>query len=671
MSWQRQPGPDRPALMLGIALAIAVCLPLVFGGRLFLLDWVLGPHSPVIPSEGLGLNGGLNAGVPFSFLIDGLVGAVGDAGSWLPFVAFFPLAGWGMARLVSGSIWRRLSASSLYCINPFIFERAFVGHFGLLVGYALLPLATSSGLRFFKARGSWLPTPALWWAVLTALSPHFAWIYGIALVSIWLLHQPTRLLNLATGLTVCVSFAIASAYLVLPHTATQLQSTTRTGSDLALYRTMGDPHLGLFGNVLGLYGFWRLGPQLPKNAFSGWPFLMLAILIVAGIGAYQHLKPKIPERPEPGPMAGRRGAAAILLIGVAGYFLALGNQGPTGPLFRWAYFHVPFFAVMREPEKFLMLTALAYAVFFGWGVEYLVGATRRLRFDWPTAGAIGLAVVLPLAYTPTIFDGLAGQIGPSQLPASWSTADRLMGNGPGQILFLPWHLYMAFPFTGGRVIANPAPTSFRRSVISGDNVEAGGIESTSTSPRSEYLQHLYAQGRALRDFGSQVAPLGVDYVILAKTVDWRSYSWLKSQTDLVPVMDSGSLEVWRNADYAGVGEGTPTRRIRQISPVAYSIGPGPPGVVTLDAVYQKGWQLGTQKGQKTSEGTISFDIGPKGGIAQFAPWGITRLGYIISGAAFVALMGVVIGDRVWRGGRNQRRTGSKAGPHDANRSSSA
>jgi hypothetical protein len=598
--------------------------------------------------------------------------------TWAPMFVFFPIAAWSMSRLVKGRYVSRFAACLLYCVNPFVFDRLYVGHMGLLIGYALLPVAVLSALSSTGRVGIRRVTPAIWWGALTALSPHFAWIYGVFMVSVFIVQLRISQGDLRWVITTlrrswwfvanASIFLLLSAYFLLPQIETTLPAEIGGGS-LDTYRTTGDAHLGLFPNVAGLYGFWRPGPELPKNAFSGWPLLLLAILIVAGIGAYQHLKPQPSERPEPGPITGRRGAAAILLIGVAGYFLALGDQGPTGPLFRWAYFHVPFFAVMREPEKFLMLTALAYAVLFGWGVEYLVGAARRLRFDWPTAGAIGLAVVLPLAYTPTIFDGLAGQIGPSQLPASWSTADRLMGNGPGQILFLPWHLYMAFPFTGGRVIANPAPTSFRRSVISGDNVEAGGIESTSTSPRSAYLQHLYAQGPALRDFGSLVAPLGVEYVVLAKTVDWRNYYWLKLQTDLVPVMDSGSLEVWRNAGYAGVGQGTPTRLVRQISPVAYSIGPGPPGEVTLDAVYQKGWQLGTQKAQETPEGTISFHVGPKGGIAQFTPWGITRLGYIISGAAFVALLGVVIGDRWRRGGRNKRRTGSRAGPRTANRSS--
>ena len=349
-----------------------------------------------------------------------LVRNLGGAGTWIPFVAVFPLAAWGVSRLVGGSNRARVAAATFYCVNPFVFQRIYVGHLALLLGYALLPFAVASALDFMRS-GSWLlPTPALWWAVLTALSPHFAWIYAIVLVAAWLTFQPARLTTLGRLVAVGATFLVLSVYILLPTTQTQLPVGTRTASDLATYATTGDPHLGLFANVLGLYGFWRLGPgpQLPKDVVSGWPFLLLALLFVAAVGATARLR----RRQDPGDDGGvhtrtRRTATTLLIAGIAGYFLALGAQGPTGPLFRWAYFHVPFFAVMREPQKFLMLTALALAVFFGWGVERLVGSVRRTRLDLRTVGAAGLAVLLPLAYTPTIFDGLAGQIGLSQLAA--------------------------------------------------------------------------------------------------------------------------------------------------------------------------------------------------------------------------------------------------------------
>ncbi len=626
---------------------MGVSLP-IFGGSLWLLDWVTGPNTPLVPTGALGLSGGLVTAIPFSVFANWLVLTFGTTGTWIPLIAFFPIAAWGMARLVGGSQWCRMGAATLYCVNPFVFQRIYGGDLALLLGYALLPFAFASAVRFVRSGTWWMATPALWWAVLTALSPHFAWIYGLVLVVVWLTHGPVRLVAVLRLASVLAAFALFSVYLFLPHTATQLPIATGTSSDLALYRTAGDPHLGLFGNVLGLYGFWRLGPgpQLPKDVVSGWPFLLLALLLVAGVGVISRLRAH--DRPAPSESeegTNRRVPAALLLIGVIGYFLALGSQGPTGPLFRWAYFHVPFFAVMREPQKFLMLTAMTYSVFFGWGIERLVGPMRRVRLDARTAGAATLAVLLPLAYTPTIFDGLAGQVTAGHLPVSWQAADRLMGDGPGQVLFLPWHLYLSFPFTGERVIANPAPTSFRRSVISGDNVQAGGIETASTSPRSAYLTSLFARGPDIYDFGSLIAPLGVEYVVVAKVVDWQNYSWIANQSDLKVVADSASLEVWINTSFVGVGQSSSKRVIEQISPVAYSIGAGRPGWVALDAPYQRGWTLDGHSARQSSEGTLLFSAGAQGGVAQFTPWSRTRLGYIISGTAFLILSCLIVAER--------------------------
>lgn len=197
-----------------------------------------------------------------------------------------------------------------------------------------------------------------------------------------------------------------------------------------------------------------------------------------------------------GPPPRRAVAVALLTSATAAYFLALGNQGPTGSAFHWAYDHVPFFQVMREPQKFAMLVVLAYAVCLGWGIDYLLGAWRpsggaSLKRAGPVIGLAGL--VLALAYCPTMFWGLAGQLTPTTVPASYGVVDQVMGVGPGQVLYLPWHLYMEYPFTG-RVVANLGPTSFRRGVISGDNAQVGPGQSQSSSARSTYIEALLSAG---------------------------------------------------------------------------------------------------------------------------------------------------------------------------------
>jgi hypothetical protein len=104
-------------------------------------------------------------------------------------------------------------------------------------------------------------------------------------------------------------------------------------------RSQADPRVGLLVNVIGFFGFFHPGRTKPQHLLSSWPAVLaaLALLVVVGYVAV------------PRDAALRRDGAAVLAAGVAGYFLALGNQGLTGGRFRLAYVHVPGFATMREP----------------------------------------------------------------------------------------------------------------------------------------------------------------------------------------------------------------------------------------------------------------------------------------------------------------------------------
>ena len=703
--WERiRHHPDAPVALVGVVISLAVCFPFFGPGRLFLLDWSIGPHAAILSSAFYGLNGGLTAGVMDSIVMGALNYVLGGPATWLPIVAFFPLAAIGAGRLAGGSRWSRIGAGTLYAVNPFVFNRLFVGHIPLLIGYALLPYATSGALRSMVPRSARWFVAALWWALLTALSPHFAWIYGVVVVGVALVSLRQHSWRRALGwlVTSGAAFVLTSAYLIAPHLVTTLPTQVGQAS-LDLYRTTSDPHLGLYLNVLGLYGFWRIGPGpvLPKDIITGWPFILLAVLLVVGLGAWSRLRRQIPnaaltprenvdpqvatelnkdegEAVTPVRSHQRTLAALLAVVGVAGYFLALGNQGPTGPLFGWAYVHVPFFAIMREPQKFLMLLALAYAVFFGWGVDRFAQLVASPASRRRMAAAALTAIALPMAYTPTIFGGLAGQLANSTLPRAYQQADSLMGDGTGNVLYLPWHLYLAYPFAQDRVIANSGPASFQLNVIAGDNVESGNSFTQSTSPRSAYLEELFFHSSEIHHFGSLVSPLGVKYVVLSKTVDWSSYQWLSKQRDLQLVLNSPSLEVWRNRAYFGDGAVTPTitgarsidqlislsnsnhlnfgvvaspevarsadslapsqhgsnvsafRTVQRLSPVTFRIPAGSSGWANLDVPYEPGWHLGSNPAIASIEGTVLVRISRQGRLTTFSPWTITRVGYLVT-----------------------------------------
>ena len=662
-------------------LALTVVYPLL-DGRIVLLDYGSSGRGSV--NEALyGLNGGIAAGVLFNSSIHYICALVGEIGDVVPFLAFFLLAGIGIHRLAKRQRMTTASevgAQLVFLFNPFVFERLGVGQVGVLLGYACLPFVLQAILEGPLAKGGSRFRAAAWWAGAAVLSVHYLWIVGVVALAV-VIQQRLRAKALIWLAVSVATVAVLSAYLVFAQLG-QARPVAVTAVDLASYRTQGDPHIGLYGNVLGLYGFWRIGPNLPKQSIHFWPFLLAVLLIVIAIGAVTGVRD-----------TSRRPLAVVLLIsGTLGFFLALGDQGLTGPIFRAMYDHLPLFNVMREPQKFSSLLALAYAVFFGWGVQSLVATVdqRVARI----AVAVFL-VLLPIDYTPTIFNGLDGQIKAVHVPASYEQANRLLGKGPGEVLALPWHQYLSFPFTG-RVIANPVPTLFDRNVIAGDDVELPGVATTSTSRRSAFLEFVYAHGSETQRFGSLVAPLGIQFVVLSKTVDWLNYGWLDHQRDLTKILDTSDLAVYRNTEPVDLGHRVtstvtlpdwgalvalsnttdltstavtvahaapgpvtvpspppallPTggaaegarRRVRVASPVRLHVPAGDEGLVAVAEPYDAAWRAAGRPPLELAQGGMAFSVGPGATDIHFTHWPLTLLGYGITGLAIVVLAGSAV-----------------------------
>ena len=316
----------------------------------------------------------------------------------------------------------------------------------------------------------------------------------------------------------------------------ELQRIKRT--DLGLFRTTSDPRFGLYANVAGLYGFWRREWPLAKDNLVGWPVFLVAILFVAAIGVAAVWRSR----------RGRLLCAGLVVSGVIGYVLALGDQGPGRSIFLWLFDHVDEFRIMREPQKFLALLALGYAYFFGAGAGALARgvATPRVR-----RLLVAVLLLLPSVYAFRMYWGFNGYVQPSRLPASWVQADRLMGVGDDKALALPWHLYERLALAQGRVVSNPMSSAFRREVISGDNAEYGPLQTQTSNPRSTFLDFLVANGGQIHRFGALVAPLDVKYVLLANVADWKAYGWVYQQQDLRLVRAWSDLALFENLEPVG------------------------------------------------------------------------------------------------------------------------
>lgn len=644
-------------LMVGLVVAAGVTGPFPLGGWLLALDWVQGPRSHFVLSSHLSVTG--QTSLPLSAVLAVIGTLVGYATlSWLVLFAALVLAAWSAGRLVPSGTVAKTVGATLYTVNPYVFQRIYAGQISVLLAYAVLPLVAKS-LVTSADRRRW--SGAVWIALDGALTVHFIWVGLVILLAVVLWRHDLRTLGWAAG---CLGALVAlDAYLVVAYLAEK--TTVAVGStDLAAFRTAGDPHLGLFVNVLGLYGFWRGGPVLPKNLVAAWPVLLAVFLIVAARGAWKSLR--IPAQAVlVGP---------ILISGIIGFFLALGTQGPTGSVFRLLFDYLPGFAVMREPEKFSALIVLTYAVLVGIGVDQIVRSFERHRSQVLFGGVALLAV---LGYTPNIFYGLGGQIRPSHYPADWAQANAVMGAGQGKILALPLNMYESFSFAGGHDIANPAPQYFSRKVLVGGVVDAGPLVSQSISPEDAYLSELMSLGPKLDDLGHLVAQLGVRYVVLFKTADWFYFTWVEHQSDLRLVYSSPGIDVYRNqaavpggarvvqslgvpnlacyaalsshADLTGtavyvdptascptsVPQPPPLPDVRRVSPVSYEVASGPAGYVEIPQPGDGTWTAPGHKPLTLIDGLQAFEVGTGPVHISYRNWQAAAAGDAISAVALI------------------------------------
>ena len=245
-------------LLLGVVLAAGVCYPFA-DGRLLLLDFVSGPHQPLLPPEAFGLDDALTGGVPFALgcaLLDHLLGR---AGSVVPAVIFFPLATTGAARLLrTAALPARLGAGLLYTVNPFVFDRLYAGQLGVLLGYALLPFAVDALLDAAQ-RPHRVARAAGWSAAAVMMSEHFAWILVPVTAGILLTRPRRGRASLRLAGAALGAAAISSYLLVAP----VLAGTSPAGplAQLAAYRTQPDSD----------WVCWRTSPGCTASSARGRP----------------------------------------------------------------------------------------------------------------------------------------------------------------------------------------------------------------------------------------------------------------------------------------------------------------------------------------------------------------------------------------------------------------
>ncbi|GAB1640535.1 hypothetical protein [Krasilnikovia sp. MM14-A1259] len=655
--------------LIGLAVGISVVAPWTRDGYLMLLDWVGGPHQAV--AQGLyGLDPTALDALPVRLATHGLRVVVGaGATGWLMVLLFFPIAASGVSALAGGGRWRRHPAALFAVCNPFVADRISVGHVPFLLSVSMVAWVLASAVRA-RRRGSWFAArPAGWYGLAMATGPHAAWLGGAGLLAVCLLPRPRRNDLIRTALIIVAAGCIYAYALTVILNAIL---TVRVGdADLDVYATRAGPG-GLFLTLASLQGFWREDDTSgPAGAVGPVPAAVgLAVLLAAVVAGLIRLCRRDPDL-----------GAPVTALAVCGIVLGAGTQGPFGPVYRWAFDAVPLFEAMREQQKWVALAMLAYAVGAGAAAEALAEAVprryfgkraHRLRRLGAACALVAMGGVLAMV-APTLVWGLGGAVRVTDYPEPWYAADRIMGDGSGAVLFLPWHEYQPFGFTGGRTVGTPAAAFFRRSVLSSDAVELGEVRTNSVSRRTAYVSRLIAAG-GTGHFGRMIAPLGVEWVVLARDREAATYDWLAEQPDLRPVLRTRQLDLYR-VEAHGTGRVVASRQggydeavrladrgvlgteamlaegpadgrvpsanygqITRAGPTRWIVAPGPPGWVVIPEEWSAGWSDGGGPTRQTVAGTVAVRAGPGAVTVEYAPWRWLRVGLAVS----LASLGLLI-----------------------------
>jgi hypothetical protein len=549
----RRSGSAQAILWAGFLTAL-VAGPWLLPGYLFGTDWP-GPRRLDLPTA-----------VESSALVRAALAAISwligseATGKLLVLGALFTGAALAYRAVQLGGFVPRALAATIYIVNPFVYGRLHYCQVFLLAGYAVLPWVAARLQRL-------LVNPGLTQALVATVSLSLIGILSLqmflisfvlaAVLVVAHLGSPARKMSYARrllpyGLLTAAAAIVVSAYWIIPLVNGRgPEGTTLAGTgpgDLRAYAAIPDQALGLVPNLLGLYGFWaeNTGRFTSMKAFVPlWPLILAGLLAVGAIGAYAALRRRGPLMPW---------AIGLIAAAAIGLVLEMGISHPfTATLVSWLDANVPLYRGMRDAGKWAALLVLAYSQLGGLGAAAMLDWLERRQtsaqgMDWRVGLASGILLTIPIYYGNGLLYGAHGEIKPSAYPPGWYSADRVLTADPhpDRALFLPWHEYMSMSFVRNQnnVVASPAPTFFSIPVLVSFDPEVSGVVPPA-EPEQAAITGLVLAGDQGR-WAEVLASHNVKYVLLARDVDWKGYSYLDGQSGLVKVADFGSIVLYRN-----------------------------------------------------------------------------------------------------------------------------
>ena len=479
-------------------LSILMMAPTLAPGFVLSYDLVFTPRQDLLPGS-LGIGGALPRAVPQDAVVALLETLVPGSLLEKAVLLAIPLvAGLGMLRLLRDqAVSARVVAATLAIWNPFVAERLVLGHWGLLLAYALVPWAFASALdmrRGVPGAGARLVLQV----AAAGLTPS-----GSLLVSL-IAVPPAILPGSRAGVGRRVAVAAASVATWVPWLLPALLHPSALANDPLGVRVFAlrDEGWGIVFSMLGLGGVWNAEVVPASRTWVSAPVLAIAVVAFAVYGA----KPLVVA-------LGRATAAWWSACALVGAVAALASALLPGP---WSSLLavLPGGGLMRDAQKLLAPLALLLAVGAGLGVARLVArsAERATRLT-----AVAAAVLVPVALLPDLAWGVGGRLAPVDYPPGWAAARHvlLVDSRPGDVAVLPWSAFRRFAWNAQRTILDPAPRWLPRTTVTSDGLAVrtpdGIVVVAGEGPRGRAVESALKSGAPI---APELARLGIGWVFV-------------------------------------------------------------------------------------------------------------------------------------------------------------
>ena len=503
---------------VGLVLGLLVLGPALAPGYTLHYDLVFVPDLD-LSARTLGTDGSVPRAVPNDLLV--ALGSLVLPG-WVVQKALllgtFVLGGAGAGRLASTGAGAA-AAATWWSWNPWVGERLGIGHWGYLIGFALLPWVLLAAARLRSTgRGAPAVVATITAASLGGSTPGVLATLLAALV-VLVPGGPERPQPRHLGIVLATAL-LANAAWWWPF----LRASSRVADPggAGAFSAAGDTPFGAVGSLVLGGGLWNDRTWFVER--TTWPVATAAFVAVTAVLVLALRRREWWCDPV------ARGAT---LAGGVGLVVAAVGAVPGGRgLLEALITSVPGAGLLRDGQKFAALWVLLVAV-------GLAAVVDRLRVDRVPTVLLVVAMAWPVATLPTLAWGHSGAWGSTPWPDEVdSVATRLAGSGEPVAVF-PWATYRQYAWNDDRVVLDPWNRLLPQPVVSDDRLPLRGEEPVSgESPVSEAVGEALTKGEDVREVLRQH---GVRWV-LVQTDQPAPAGSLPELSD-EPVMAVGDLEV--------------------------------------------------------------------------------------------------------------------------------